>query len=161
MYKEMNYEDAWNNVEFRKILNAATKRYSRMLDMDDVQSLHMTTLWKCLEKYKEDSPMSFTTYLYTQALYTTLNLLKKQGRRLKVRNIGDLNLDIITQPIDNSLENNINQVLSDLKPSERKLIEDRFYHGMTFEEIAELNGFSKETARRKLKYVLRKTKRLV
>lgn len=161
MYKEMSYEDAWENIEFRKILNAATKRYASMLDADDVMSLQMATLWKCLQKYREDSPMSFTTYLYTQALYTTLNLLKKQGRRLKFRQVGDLNLDIITKPIDNSLRDDMNKVLSDLKPDERQLLEDRFFAGMTFEEIAESNGFSKEKARRKLKYVLQKTKKLV
>lgn len=161
--EQMTFEEAWNNVEFRKIMHAASKHYARLIDKDDLESLQMTTLWKCLQKYNSESKMSFTTYLYTQIRYTIWNLLTATSKKLKVSNA----IEVTTvAPVDSMIRScRDNQVVSDLMESlnkeDRRLIQQRFFDNLTYEEIAKRNDFTKETARRKIKYILAKSKRLV
>jgi DNA-directed RNA polymerase specialized sigma24 family protein len=43
----------------------------------------------------------------------------------------------------------------------KTLLEQRFFHNMTMTEIADENGYSRETARRRLKKAIRMCKNLV
>jgi RNA polymerase sigma factor (sigma-70 family) len=159
---EMSYEEAWNNDEFQKIMHAASRFYTKVLDPDDLESLKMATLLKCLNRYDADSKMSFTTYLYTQIRYTIWNLLAKNSKKIKSSNLAHVNTDTEIRNIgDVKAVETIKDMMSSLNNEDRTLIQQRFFDNMTYEEIARSHNFTKETARRKIKYILNKCKRLV
>ena len=46
-------------------------------------------------------------------------------------------------------------IVSDLEPEVAHIIKQRFYNNMTMKEIGKRNGYSRETARRKLKNAIK------
>lgn len=159
MYLNLTMEEALENEEFKKIINAASAKYVKYLDPDELNSLQMFVLWRCLTKYKDNTNMKFTTYLYTQIGYSIKNLIKKNKRN--PRPYGDNNY--VVDDADKSSAMNrsktkrkIDKVLAMSTDQDRKLLEQRFYHNMTIKEIGDANGYSKETARRKIQQAVKK-----
>ena len=69
--------------------------------------------------------------------------------------------DSIEQPISFSIKNEVFDILESLPSGMKTLLEQRFFHNMTMTEIADENGYSRETARRRLKKAIRMCKNLV
>lgn len=155
----LEYGDAWSNEEIQKIIHSASRKYSAYVDVDDLQSLQMETLWKCLKKYDSTSNMSFTTYLYTQIVYTILNVLHKNRKRPSHVSIELFGYSRFSPGYQEKID--IDNIMFDLNDTDRNIIHQRFFENMTFEEIAKLNHVSKETARRKVKNILKKTRKTV
>ena len=45
------YDEAVNNIEYKKIMDKVCSRYNRYEDPHDLSSMRHYTLWLCLEKY--------------------------------------------------------------------------------------------------------------
>lgn len=162
MYRNLTLEDAWNNEEFRKIINAASYKYIKYIDPCDLESLQMETLWQCLIKYDETSEMKFVTFLYTNINYDIIRLLKKRRRKIKTKNFEN-----IFEKVDNTesskdrTNRKIRELLAGIKDEDRDLLEKRFFYKMTTKEIGKLNGYSKETARKKIIALLRRCAKVI
>ena len=143
-----NFEEYWKSSDVQNIMNKVANRYKNSIDMDDIESIKMQTLWRCIDKYDESRGTKFRSYLYQQITFAFKNKLKK--KRMEFNNDSIEKQDINTV---NKME--VFDILTGLEPELRDVIYKRFYHNMTMVEIGESNGYSRETARRRLKKALK------
>jgi RNA polymerase sigma factor (sigma-70 family) len=147
------------------IMNSVANRYSRSIDRDEIESIKMITLWKCIDKYDPTRGAKFTSYLYQQLSFALKNELKKKRKMVHLDNI---QLDFLVHTgsrvstgrrlasgscagsnIDYRLE--FDDVLTGLPEDVSNILKQRYMGNMTMVEIAKENGYSRETARRRLK----------
>ncbi len=133
----------WNDSNVSNIMNKVANRYRRNIDLDEIESIKMNTLWKCIEKHDE-SKSKFTSFLYSQLSFALKNKVKKAKVEYNCSNIEkeDYKVDISLEYID---------IVSGLPDDVRKILNQRFYENLTMKEIGRINGYSRETARRRLK----------
>ena len=52
--KSRDLDDALENIDYKKIMDSVCAKYSRSVDPDDISSLRLEILWKCLKSFDED-----------------------------------------------------------------------------------------------------------
>ena len=134
-----------DNIDNIKVMNKVCTKYFAALSADDLYSLKLTTLWKCLNKYDPSKKTKFTTFLYQQLDYAIRNTLKKKIREFNCRQL-EKSIDAV---------DNIDHVLDGLSDEYTVLIKQKYVYGMTMEEMGRQNGYSRETARRRFKKALK------
>ena len=142
---DKTFEEALNNIDNIKVMNKVCTKYFAALSADDLYSLKLTTLWKCLNKYDPSKKTKFTTFLYQQLDYAIRNTLKKKKREFNCRQL-EKSIDAV---------DNIDHVLDGLSDEYTVLIKQKYVYGMTMEEMGSQNGYSRETARRRFKKALK------
>jgi len=142
---DKTFEEALNNIDNIKVMNKVCTKYFAALSADDLYSLKLTTLWKCLNKYDPSKKTKFTTFLYQQLDYAIRNTLKKKKREFNCRQL-EKSIDAV---------DNIDHVLDGLSDEYTVLIKQKYVYGMTMEEMGRQNGYSRETARRRFKKALK------
>ena len=135
-----NIDEAVQSIDYKKIMDKVCSKYNRFVDADDLSSLRMLTLWDCLKKFDTSRNVKFTSYLYQQLTYAIKNHLKK-----KKREFTNIPFDVAKEPIEN-----VNVILIDFPPEYRNLLKQKYISRMTMTEIGLANGYSRETARRKV-----------
>ena len=70
-------ENYLKNPDVVNIMNAVSNKYSKSIDLDEIDSIKMLTLWKCIEKYDPDRGAKFTSYLYQQLSFAFKNKIPK------------------------------------------------------------------------------------
>lgn len=150
----MKFEEAISNIDCIKVMHSVCYRYNKKLSLDDAKSLSMQTLWECCQKYDPNHPKKskFTSFLYQQLDFKIKNLLKKY-RKEKSGLLGQE-----TSYLDSKIEFDI---LGSLNEEEGNILKQAYLYKMTMEEIGKANGYSRETARRKLKKITNKCKELL
>ena len=146
------FEDHWNKIDIQNIMNKVAGRYKTAIDFDDIESIKMQTLWKCIQKYDKTRGSKFTSYLYQQLSFAFKN-------RLKSKKMEFANSDIEKQDFNTGNKYEIIDILTGLDPELKEIINQRFYHNMTMVEIGHANGYSRETARRRLKKAIKTCKK--
>ena len=143
-----NFEEYWTSSDIQNIMNKVSNRYKKAIDFDDIESIKMQTLWKCMDKYDASRGTKFTSYLYAQLSFAYKNKIKKKRR--------EFNVDII-ENVDRkqAARYEVRDILIGLDPEDRDVLNKRYYHNMTMLEIGRSNGYSRETARRRLKKALK------
>jgi len=135
-----NIDEAVKNIDYKKIMDKVCSKYNRFVDADDLSSLRMLTLWDCLKKFDTSRNVKFTSYLYQQLTYAIKNHLKK-----KKREFTNIPFDVAKDPVEN-----VNVILIDFPTEYRNLLRQKYISRMTMTEIGLANGYSRETARRKV-----------
>lgn len=137
------FSKKWNDSNVSNIMNKVANRYRRNIDLDEIESIKMNTLWKCIEKHDEEKS-KFTSFLYSQLSYALKNKVKKKKLEYNCSSIEktDYKAEISLEYID---------IVSGLPDEARNIINQRFYQNLTMKEIGRINGYSRETARRRLK----------
>lgn len=163
----MNFEEQLNNVDNKKIMLAVCYRYRKFIDEDDAESIRLQTLWECCQKYDPNHPKraKFTSYLYDRLNNRIRNHLKKKKRDITnwfidnpATNNGTSNSQSQTCYSDSNLEF---YILNSLNDEDKNIITQSYLYNMTIEEIGKANGYSRETARRKLHKVRAKCQELL
>ena len=124
------------------IIYKVLSKYRNSIDVDELDSIKMLTLWNCIKKYNPDKGVKFTSYLYSYLTYACKNELKKKRREYGCDRL---------EAVDN--RNNwrdLGDIVDGLPPEIAKVLNQRFVHSMTMHEIGCANGYSRETARRRL-----------
>ena len=137
------------------IMNAIANRYIKSIDPDEIESIKMITLWKCRDKYDPNRGAKFTSYLYQQLSFAFKNELKKK-KPMWYRD--NLQLDLLNSPANWRGEHSARGFadnLSGLPEDVEQILKQRFISNMTMVEIAIANGYSRETARRRLKRAIK------
>ena len=140
---DKNIDKYLKDQNILNIIKTVSGKFSYSIDKDELSSISMVTLWKCLEKYDNTRGAKFTSYLYQQLSYAFKNELKK--RKIEYC------CDGIEVAFDNTAKQEAFELLQDLPEGTRNILEQRYIYNMTMAEIASLNGYSRETARRRLK----------
>lgn len=145
---DKNFEEYWKSIDIQNIMNKVASRYRNAIDFDDIESIKMQTLWKCIDKYDPNRGTKFTSYLYQQITFAFKNKLKK--KRVEF-NSGSLE----KVDIKNKSRMDVLDILIGLDPEMRDILNKRFYYNMTMVEIGQSNGYSRETARRRLEKAIK------
>ena len=147
-----NFEEYWKSSDVQNIMHKVANRYRNAIDFDDMESIKMQTLWKCIDKYDPERGTKFTSYLYQQITFAFKNKLKK--KRIEFNNDSLEKVDT-----KHTARMEVFDILTGLDSELRDVINKRFYHNMTMVEIGESNGYSRETARRRLKKAIKMCKK--
>jgi len=145
---DKNFENYWKKIDIQNIMNKVASRYKGSIDIDDIESIKMQTLWKCIEKYDESRGSKFTSYLYQQLSFAFKN-------KLKSKKVEFANSEIEKPDGKNKHKYEIIDILTGLEPELEEVLTQRFYYNMTMVEIGKANGYSRETARRRLKKAIK------
>ena len=145
-------ENYLKNPDVVNIMNAVSNKYSKSIDFDEIDSIKMLTLWKCIEKYDPDRGAKFTSYLYQQLSFAFKNELKKK-KQMWYRD--NAQIDIISNNDDHDSHIEFRDTISGLPEDVSTILRQRFLGNMTMVEIAKANGYSRETARRRLKTAIK------
>lgn len=149
MDKKMKFDEKWNDPSIQSVMTKVSNRYKRNVDLDEIDSIKMDTLWVCIDKFDPTKGMKFTSYVYQQLSYAFKNKVKKRGVQFN-------NVDTL-EKIDEDFENqvNVSEFLFGLDEELIQVIEQRFYKNMTMIEIGKTNGYSRETARRRVQKAIK------
>jgi RNA polymerase sigma factor (sigma-70 family) len=144
-------EQAMRNPDIIKIMNKASRSFCNDLDKDTIHTCHINALWKCFVNFKPEFNTKFTTYLYKGVVIECIKEKKFKSKSAKHK--------IIHNNIHAKSSNNLlGEILEYLDTEEEKsILLDRFSN-FTIQEIAEKRGYSRETARKRLKKVYQKIK---
>ena len=157
--KDVNekFTDLWNDRSIQMMLNKVGNRYFRSIDPDDIESLKMDSLWKALKDFDASRGTKFSSYLYTKFNYALKSQLKK--KRIERTNIlGDRDsLDAVDEK--QQAVDDVRDLTVGLAVEYKKVLHQKFQLGLTTSEIGNLNGYSRETARRKIKNALKACKK--
>ena len=172
------FDDYLNDPNIQNIIRSVNNKYS-YVDSDDQSSISMETLWRCTNRYDNTKGAKFTSFLYQQLTFAYKNLLKKKKSPTPM---GSLNEIAGIQTVDTSTvnvkknkhkrsmyerklakeeaQNILYPMLESIPNDSKNIIQQRFFSNMTMKEIAMQNGYSRETARRKLKKAIDICKKL-
>tara|TARA_Y100001938_G_C8083574_1_gene430574 strand:- start:238 stop:702 length:465 start_codon:yes stop_codon:yes gene_type:complete len=151
---DKTFEEKWKSSDVQNIMNKVANRYRTAIDFDDLESIKMQTLWRCIDRYDPDKGTKFTSYLYQQLSFAFKNKLKKKRKEYNVDT-----LESVDRKIQNAME--VKDMITGLDPEHADILNKRFYYNMTMQEIGTSNGYSRETARRRLKAALKICKKMV
>ena len=148
------FEEKWESSDVQNIMNKVANRYRTAIDFDDIESIKMQTLWRCIDRYDPEKGTKFTSYLYQQLSFAFKNKLKKKRREYNVET-----LESVDRKAEYSMQ--VKDMITGLEPEYADVLNKRFYYNMTMQEIGKSNGYSRETARRRLKTALKICKKMV
>ena len=60
---DKTFEEKWESSDVQNIMNKVANRYRTAIDFDDLESIKMQTLWRCIDRYDPDKGTKFTSYL--------------------------------------------------------------------------------------------------
>jgi len=141
---DKSFEDLVTDPNIVNIMNKVSLRYNRHFHSDDIRSIQLVILWRCVTNYDDSKGAKFTTYLHSQLNYAFKSELKKQRPD---HHLGDIHPDV-KQKENCSIE--VNDLVSGLPNHISRILTQRFLYNMTMVEIGKANGYSRETARRRL-----------
>jgi len=138
------FEQKWNDSDVKSIMNKVSNKYKNNIDLDDIESIKMNTLWSCIKKFDDSKGTKFTSYLFQQLTYAFKNKVKSKRVEFNFEEIekSDINYQDKLEVID---------IMNGLDEEAVNILQQKFYQNMTMKEIGKSNGYSRETARRKFK----------
>lgn len=146
---DKTFEDLVKDPDIVNIMNKVSSKFQNNIDFDDIQSVKLDTLWKCVENYDSTKGAKFTTYLHNQLNYAFRNNLKKKKPQV---NLGELHTSVVGS---HDYSRDAHDVVNGLPTDISHILEQRYLYNMTMVEIGQANGYSRETARRRLKNAIK------
>lgn len=142
---DKNIENYLKDKNIINIMNKVSWPYKNNIDADEIESIKMDILWDCINKYDPSKGSKFTSYLYQQLSFAFRSRVKKKKKEYASEYVRDSMACLKTQSYMNCYD-----LLEGLPKDISKIIQQRFIDNMTMNEIGNKNGYSRETARRKL-----------
>ena len=154
-------EEAYKNLDYIKIMARAARQCNakEVLSIEEIESCKLTGLLKSLEGWTQESGIKFTTYLYKrvqwECFYEADKVNKYYKKHKPFDESGQKTLKWSIQEFMKSEgREEVKDVIELLSEQSLKLIRQRFYENMTFNEIGEANGYTYETARKNVRKIL-------
>lgn len=142
----LKMKNALNNSDIVNIMHEATKTFNKHLDKETIHSCKLYAMWRCLINFNPERGNKFTTYLYNAVKFECLKQLKKDKKHIKNRKM--LHNNIADKSSSDTLAIDI---FDEIKTEEEK---EMLYSKMNYEsyaEMAEKQGVTRETARKRYK----------
>lgn len=152
---DKEYCIAYNCVDNKKIMNFAAKPFIRLIDDDELERCKMIGLWIALQTYNKRKKTKFTSYLKSRVRWECLHYLISNKSMISLNKMKELSVGDGIDKID------LKEAISNLSNEAQKLIYQRFTTGLTFKQMGRLNGYSHETARKKLKKILTELRQIM
>lgn len=156
------FQEAIRNEYYKKILYKVCNENLRdVCTKDEIQSIAMSTLWNCLQKYKTNENVKFSSYLYRSIQNNSRRLYKKKIKVSKERQLFSTQTELIFDPKSKEEARDILMSVKEKDEVLYNILIQKFFHGMTNKEIGQANGYGKEAARKKLKKALELCREIV
>jgi RNA polymerase sigma factor (sigma-70 family) len=150
---DKNIETYLSDPNIKGIIATVSNKFSRAIDRDEISSISMCTLWRCINKYDNSRGAKFTSYLYQQLVYAFKNELKKRKT--------EFSSESFEKAFSEEDKTQVFDIMESLPSSMKDVLKQRYFGNMTMTEIADENGYSRETARRRLKKAISLCKNIV
>jgi RNA polymerase sigma factor (sigma-70 family) len=150
---DKNIETYLNDPNIKGIIATVSNKFSRAIDRDEISSISMCTLWRCINKYDSTRGAKFTSYLYQQLVYAFKNELKKRNT--------EFSSESFEKSFSEEDKTEVFEIMESLPSNMKHVLKQRYFGNMTMAEIANENGYSRETARRRLKKAISLCKNIV
>ena len=150
MITNSEYNKAYNNIEYRRIIKKASSCYSQTIPIEDLHQCESIALWEALQNYQTGRNMKFTSYLFKIVKYVCLRWLRDPHNTIESTSL--IYNHSIKDPTFDRID--FKDSIGSLPEQIADMVTDRFYKGMVLREIAEKNKCSIETARRKINWGL-------
>jgi RNA polymerase sigma factor (sigma-70 family) len=147
-------EECLNDTSIKSIMRTVEGRYKNAIDQDDLSSVSHETLWRCIDKFDPSRETKFTSYLYQQLNYAFKNQLKRDSRNKSYAT------DNIEKSTCDDVRLEVMDIISSMPEDLGSVLHQRFICNMTIQEIGDSNGYSRETARRRIKKAFRKCREI-
>tara|TARA_R110000824_G_scaffold274367_1_gene463069 strand:- start:894 stop:1376 length:483 start_codon:yes stop_codon:yes gene_type:complete len=144
---DKNIEVYLKDKNILNIMNKVSFPYKNNIDYNEIDSIKMDVLWNCINKYDKNRGSKFTSYLYQQLSFAFRSKVKKKKKEFPTCSIM-LENNTICHKTQSDM--NYYDILEGLPIDVSCIIKQRFLENMTMKEIGSANGYSRETARRKL-----------
>jgi RNA polymerase sigma factor (sigma-70 family) len=156
------FQEAINNEYYKKILYKVCNENLRdVCSKDEIQSIALTTLWNCLQKYKNNENAKFSSYLYRSIQNNSRRLYKKKIKTKKEKQLFINQPELTFDPKDKEEARDILMSVQEKNKELYNVLFQKFFCGMTNKEIGQANGYGKEAARKKLKKALELCREIV
>jgi len=167
MDSKKNIEDYLKDPYINGIIYTVSSRFANAIDSHDISSIAMWTLNTCIDRYDPTKGAKFTSYFYQQLTYAYKNELKKKKPEFSCSTLENTHSAIKRKCLQEEQnkrsenEKHIFHILESIPEKMKKIIEQKFFYRMSFKEIAEENGYSRETARRRFQKAIKLCRKLV
>lgn len=159
------FEAAMNDEYLKKtLMKVARKNLKSYFTEEEITSVIMSTLFKCLKNYKEEKNVKFVTFLHRSIDNNTKRMLGKKVKEYKFLqkqksefNLNDLNRQSVSDYRNKQEIEMIRDILESVKeinPKYHDILFKKYYEGMTNREIASHYGLTGEGIRKILKKAL-------
>jgi|TARA_B110000503_G_C7061277_1_gene376762 RNA polymerase sigma factor (sigma-70 family) len=147
----------YRDNRIQSLMTKAASSYRNSFTKDELESVKLQWLWNAIRKFDSEKfpNTKFTSYLFNQVVFGLKIELKKRQRD-KFRSMGsfdsgegkfgDPKRDYATSESPRVAKDFIMDLPSDVK----FILEQKYLYNMTMQEIGEANGYSRETARRRI-----------
>lgn len=135
-----------------KILN---KRFLGRMTTEEINTIGMEVLHKCIMKFDDSRGFKFSTYLVTSLMNKSRSITEKQQNYEKFKKTYSIPQVCKESNIDDLLD--LETILGKLKNKNKEfysVLNDYFFNHMTHGEIGKKNGYTREMARIKVKQAL-------
>lgn len=144
----MKYEDALQDIDILKISSSVLKKYTNLLNNDELEQCRQIGIWRACTKY-DKYKAKLTTYIYNYVNWECLKLISETKIQICNKPPKNINgIDIFTQL----------KVL--LSKEDFNIIYDKYVKNMTLKEIAESNHTSIRASYKSLKKSLSHVKKI-
>lgn len=139
--------EALENLDNKKIIKKVANKYKDRLSRDELDSCAINAVWLTLQNHKAEFGTKFTSSLYRHMTWECMNAIKANRHQYMLTDIPEG----ISETPDNSFTK---EMLHRLTKKQRELIEERFFLGMTYKEIASKHSWSKAGAKNAVDRIL-------
>lgn len=145
------FKIAYQSIDNKKIMYFASQPFAKMLSYDDLEHCKMIGLWQAMRKY-DSGKSKFTSYLTNSVTWECLGALNREV----------FHSGVPIQSIINDFSSiEANDIIEQLDEYSQGIIRQRFTENLTYKEIGKVNGYSHETARKRVVRVLEKIREIV
>lgn len=154
------FEAAMKNKDNANLIRSISKRFYPLIDHEDLRSACHLGLWRALQYHDPKFGQKFTTTLFRFVRWECQKELRRQGlakkRFVQFPQADYSSYDTAEEDgrlLDFERRDELEHVKSRMKKlsgEHRRLVEMRYIKGMSTEDIGEVQGYSKETARKRL-----------
>lgn len=152
------FEEAYANLDNVRVMRTVTNKYSKILSVDDLKSCALQGLWRCLA-YHDDTKQKFTTSLWRFTNWECRRELAKMRYKKNSMYTQSLsNMDVEYKP--NPAIQDMMECMELLPDTDKNIIQQYYFERRTMEEIGQINRYSKEAARTKIKKAVKKLREI-
>ena len=153
---DKNFKEALENLDNVRIMNKVCSRYRATIPYDEIERCKLIALWQAMEAFDPEGGRKFTSFLYNRIDWECKKQIY-QINRVKSRHTFKQDINKVDANADYQVLD-ITELLNKVEPKYRVTIYQRFFDRMTMQEIADNNGYSRETARRYINKGLKEIK---
>jgi len=143
------FKEALSDLNNVRIMNKVCSRYRQTIPYDEIERCKLIALWQALEAFDPERGRKFTSFLYNRIDWECKKQIY-QINRINKKHI--FREEVIKEDPHRPYETiEIKDLLNNIESKYQCVVYQRFFRKMTMQEIADKNGYSRETARRYIK----------